>query len=290
MLSCKDATVVPLEAYVQAGLPLREFKIKDWSEHFGALYDACIERQEDGGVGVSEDSGEHETYRETVWENSIAGKIVKSLRAGWRLYRVQLLTRIGLVDKHYRVWRAKPPVLFFSSLKATNYFHPGGVSYLLFNAMWICAFVYGIQCWSEWSSNFWLWAGAVLSLVLVREIHIFYSCCIYSLVMNRERWKEEEASYLDGCREEYCLNSYGGDFIDNVEFKRAVCCSLVMSRIVGWIGPVLEAYGDISLMENIVHDLWHAQNVLFQDALPHNSKPWPRPFKHNTNEDCDADV
>lgn len=152
--------------------------------------------------------------------------------------------------------------------------------------------IYGIKnpanCWAL-VINYWAWIGVMigsaLCVFLVREFNVFLSCCAYAATINRESWGKDEASYLAECQKEYCLNSYGGNIIEGPEFKYAARCSAVLSRLVGWIGPILEAYGDGVILHEIIGVSNSAQLSLFREALPHAGKEWPLPLKKSWSRD-----
>lgn len=89
---------------------------------------------------------------------------------------------------------------------------------------------------------------------------------------------EEELLYWERCREECCLNSYGGSFVDLGAFKHSAHCSFVLTRIIQRIRLRKIDMGADDL-NDIIGVLQFIQRILLRNALPHKGKEWPRPYK-----------
>lgn len=89
---------------------------------------------------------------------------------------------------------------------------------------------------------------------------------------------EEELLYWERCREECCLNSYGGSFVDLGVFKHSAHCSFVLTRIIQRIRLRKIDMGADDL-NDIIGVLQFIQRILLRNALPHRGVDWPRPYK-----------
>lgn len=260
--------VVPLDEYARYATHFIDFDIESWVEMFRNCGASDKQKAADANGGRTGDNPK----QNTTPGKTLKHRVVNWLQAGWLVYRrIRGLERPS--DESSRYWRAKPPSLFAYASRAHNVF-----SALIAGGL-LCALIYGIQHQSEWLANYWWWIGAAVCVFVFREINTFLNCCSYAAAINMLNWEKEEDSYLNECRKEYCLNSYGGKIIEGHEFRYAVHCSMMISRLVGWIGPILESYGDKSILDEILGVSFSVQRAILEKSLPHKGKEWPLPSK-----------
>lgn len=265
---CSGIWRPPLEEYARVGMPFSEFDVESWSKTFDEFYDNARKNARETG----------EPLKNEAEQAPLQDMQVDRFHAGWEVYkRIRNIGDSLGASGYWRPWCVNTPSLFAHPSKVHNVFLS------LSAGAFVVALIYAIMHRTELIADHWMWIGiflvSSLCAFLFRELRVFLSCCAYAAVINRENWEKDEVSYLEECQKEYCLNSYGGRTIEGPRFRWAVHCSVVMSRLVGWIGSILEAYGDKSMLDEIIGISFSAQRALFRNALPHKGKQWPLPPK-----------
>ena len=126
-----------------------------------------------------------------------------------------------------------------------------------------------------------LWIGISISLFLLRELSIYFSCCNVAAMaakenLARERGKTEK---LNDWKDVFLLNSFGSKCFNHQDFINASNHSFVISRILALIKPAFSWCQDSCFISEAEEALRYLEHNSFQNSLPHSDIQWEFPYK-----------